>query len=180
VPDDHQPFLDLFLLYADFNRPLLLETFLESFLASASPSELKTLRRAIHDRAIALRQSRKKGRPRAEKSWAWICSALRLVWRREIDGWSWPRLAAAAGLKPTKPNIRTLRNRYNHYTALIAQTLQRLNPAPEALNKLLDAEPIQRLLQSKLALPFDTHPQECKRLVLKLLPRGLEINSKVP
>jgi len=177
VPNPREPFLDLCLLYSDFNRPVFLEAFLNSFVDSASPAEMKTLRRALRDRARALRRSRKKGRPRAEKSWAWIRSTMKLVWHREIDGWSWPRIATALGIKPTKPNIRTLRNRTNHLATLVWQAL----PAPannlKALNKWLNNRSIQRFLRSRFALPFNTHPQESKKLVLKLLRRE-ELSSR--
>jgi hypothetical protein len=178
VPNPHEELLDLCLLYSDFNRPIFLEAFLNSFADSASPAELKALRRAIRDRARALRQTRRKGRPHAAESWQWIRSSLKLVWHREIDGWSWPRIAVAAGLKPTKSNLATLHNRHDSYAMLIWQALPAHRGGLKALKKLLDAKPIQHLLRSKLALPFDTHPQQCKRLVLKLAPRGLELSSQ--
>jgi hypothetical protein len=178
VPNPHEAFLDLCLLDADFNRPIYLDAFLKWFLPSASPAELKALRRAIRDRARALRQTHKKGRPHAVESWQWIRSSLKLVWHREIDGWSWPRIAAAAGLKPTKANLSTLHNRRDYYATLIWQALPAPRGGLKALKKLLDARSIQRLLRSKLAIPFNTHPQQCKRLVLKLAPRGLELSSQ--
>lgn len=178
MPDPHDTFLNLCLLYADFNRPVFLEAIRNWFVDSASPTELKALRRAIRDRAKALPRSRKKGRPRAEKSWAWICSTMSLVWHREIGGWSWPRIAVAAGIKPTKPNLRTLHNRHDHYATLIWQAMPSGTNDFQALNRMLDAKPIQRLLRSKLALPFDTHPQQCKKLVQKLVRRGVEVTSK--
>jgi hypothetical protein len=178
VPNPHEAFLDLCLLYSNFNRPVFLEAVLNSFVDSASPAEMKTLRRAIRDRASALRRTRKKGRPRAAESWEWIRSTMKLVWHREIDGWSWPRIASSAGLKPTKSNLTTLHNRRDYYAMLIWQTIPAPRGGPKGLNKLLDAKPIQRLLRSKLALPFDTHPQQSKKLVLKLLRRGLELSSQ--
>jgi len=168
----HARFLDLCLLYGDFNRPVFLEAILQSFIESASPSELKSLRHAIRDRENALRRSGKKGRPRAEHDWDWIRHSAQLAWQKEILHWSWRRIATAAGMKPTKPNIRTLHNRLDRYAALIWKTTPGPSSEPEVLAETLQARHIQRLCRSRTALPFDTHPEECKRIVLKLAPRG--------
>jgi len=171
----HARFLDLCLLYGDFNRPLFLRAILHSFVESAGPAELETLRRAIRDRAESLRRRDKGGRPRAERDWKWIRAAAQLVWQREILDWPWPKIAAAAGLKPTRPNFRTLEFRRDRYALLVWQALPGRSDRPGKLRRMLDAKPIQRLLRSRLALPFDTHPKECKKLVLKLAPRGLHL-----
>lgn len=173
----HARFLDLCVLYADFNRPVFLEAILQWFVESASPGELKALRHAIRERAKALRRHAKKGRPRAEESWTWIRSTLKLVWQKEILGWSWHEIATAVGLKPSRPNLRTLQLRRDLYALLVWEGLPGRTDDPEGFNKMLDSKPIQRTLCSRLSLPFDTHPKECKQLVLALAPRGLALQA---
>jgi hypothetical protein len=176
----HAPFLNHCLLYADFNRPVLLNAILRWFVESADANELKRLRHAIRDRAKALRRPGKKGRPRAEHTLKWISASARLVWQREILHWPWPKIAAAAGLKPTKPNLRTLQNRRDHYAMLVWRAASRLTSRadqPEVLSKMLDSTRNQRWFRSQLGLPFDTHPEECRKIVLALIPRGLAVEA---
>jgi hypothetical protein len=154
-----------------------MEAFLRSFVESASPSELKSLRRAIRDRARSLRQNGKKGRPRAEESWDWICSTLKLIWEHDIKGKSWREIAYVAGIKPTIHTTRTFQKRRDHYAMLVWQALPGRTDDAKALSRSLEAKVIQRLLRSRVALPFDTHPEECKKLVLALAPRGLEVRA---
>ena len=164
----HAQFLDLCLLYGDFNRHLFLKAILQSFVDSASPAELKTLRRAIHDRANTMKRNTRKGRPRAEQDPHWIRRSLQIVWQKEILHWPWRRIAAAAGLKFTKANVRTLQIRRDLYAQLVHHALPPFPDQPHALARLLDSKPIQRALRSRLFLPFDSHPEECRRIVLAL------------
>ena len=168
----HARFLDLCLLYGDCNRPVFLEAILHWFIESADAKELAALRRAIHDRTKHLKQNRKKGRPSAERDPDWIRRSLQIVWQREILHWHWRKIAASAGLAPTKTNIRTLQNRCDRYALLVWNTLPPHAGQPQALKRLLGSKPIQHLLRSRLSLPFDTHPEECKRLVRTLVYRG--------
>jgi len=180
-PEDdscHSEFLNLCLFYGDFNRPAFLEAIRHWFIESASAAELKSLRSAIRDRAAALRRQHKKGRPRAEQSPAWISSTLKLVWMHDVEGKSWRKIASAIGLRPTDDNLRTLRNRRDHYAMLVWREVAGRGGGPEALSGMLESKHFQRLLRSKLALPFDSHPAECKKLVLAIAPRGLEAVSK--
>jgi len=173
----HAQFLDLCSLYGDFNRLAFLDAILRWFVESANPGELRALRRAIRDRAKALRRSRKKGRPRAEESWDWIRSALKLVWDHDIKGQSWREIALAVGLKPTRPNLRTLQVRRDLFALLLWEAIPGKASDQAALNKLLDDKRVRRLLSSSLSLPFDTHPEACKKIVLTLAPRGLALEA---
>jgi hypothetical protein len=165
----HAQFLDLCLLYADFNRPVFLEAFLRWFMDSASPAELTALRRAIRGRTKALMQNGKKGRPRAEHDPNWIRRSLQIVWQREILHWPWRKIAAAAGLAPTRPNIRTLQLRRDLYAEIVCHALP-----PHAD---LRQPRIQRILRSRLSFPFDSHPSACTRIVQALVPRGLAFEA---
>ena len=167
-----------FFLLSNLNRPAFLESILESFLPSASPAELKSLRRAIRDRQLSLRHSRPKGRPRAEQDSTWIRSTLKIIWLHEIGRKSWRQIASAIGLKPSLNAIRTLQQRRDHYALLLWTALPPAkSPAHprEALSRLLASKSLQRFLHSRLALPFHTHPAESKRLVLSLFSRGLDV-----
>jgi len=179
LADDHRhsEFLDLCTLYGDFNRPVFLEAIRHSFLESASAAELESLRRAIRDRAKSLRQHVKKGRPRAEQSSAWISSTLKLVWMRDIEGQSWRQIALAAGLKPTRPNLRTLQVRRDLFAVLVRKALPPRTDDPAHLDKLLDNKRVQLLLRSRLALPFLTHPRESRKIVQVLVSRGLALEA---
>ena len=173
----HSEFLDLCLFYGDFNRPVFLEAIRHWFIESASPAELESLRRAIRNRATSLRQRLKKGRPRAEQSRAWISSALKLVWMRDIEGQSWRQIALAAGLKPTRPNLRTLQVRRDLFAVLVRKALPPRTDDPAHLDKLLDNKRVQLLLRSRLALPFLTHPGESRKIVQVLVSRGLTLEA---
>jgi hypothetical protein len=173
-------FLDLCLLYGDFNRPVFLEAILRSFVESAGAKEMAALRRAIRDRAKLLKQNRAKGRPSTEQNPAWIRRSLQIVWQREILHWQWRKIAAAADLAPTRPNFRTLKRRYNLYAMLVWRATHGRTDDPKALNRMLKAKPIQRWYRSQLGLPFDTHPEECKRLVRTLARQGLHRAATIP
>jgi len=178
----HSPFLDLCLLYGDFNRPVFLDAILHWFLESASPAELKSLRRAIRDRARSLHRSSKPGRPRGAHDRLWIRSSTQLVWRREILRWPWRKIATASSLEPTKENIRTLRNRRDQYAILVwnaAMGAGAHTHKPETLRRLLKALRIRRWFRSRLALPFAEYPEECRRIVLALAPRGAKVAAKL-
>ncbi len=172
MPDSHKNFLDLCLLYGDFNRPVFLEAILRWFVESATPRELKSLRRAIRDRTKHLKQNHKQGRPPAAQDPDWIRRSLQIVWQREILHWHWRKVAAAAGLKFSKTDVRTLQNRCDRYALLAWHALPDHAGQPRALARLLDLKPIQHMLRSRLSLPFDTHPEESKRLVRILVHRG--------
>jgi plasmid stabilization system protein ParE len=175
LTNHHKSFPDLCLLYGDFNRPVFLRAIREYFIASASPSELKSLRRVIRDRAASLRCNPAKGRPRAERDPDWMRRSAQLAWLREIGRKSWRQIASAMGIKPTSDNIRTLQKRRDHYAMLVWQALPGRIGRSESLSRILKNRSLHRLLQSRLALPFDTHPQECKKIVRALSARGLEV-----
>ncbi|HKO06050.1 MAG TPA: hypothetical protein VJW51_14930 [Candidatus Acidoferrales bacterium] len=176
----HAQFLDLCLLYGDFNRPVFLEAILRFFVEAAGAKELAALRRAVRDRAKTIRSGGRNRRPRGEESRAWLRATLRLVWLREVEHWTWPKIAAAAGMKPTKPNIRTLQRRCDHFAVLVWRATHGRGDHPKALRKMLEAKPVQRWYRSQLGLPFDSHPEECKRLVRILVSRGLHLAARRP
>ncbi|HKO03794.1 MAG TPA: hypothetical protein VJW51_03550, partial [Candidatus Acidoferrales bacterium] len=119
MPDPHATLHDLCLAYGDFNRPVFLEAILRWFVDSADPKELAALRRAIRDRAKVLTHGGKGGRPRAEHDPNWLRRSAQLAWQKDILHWTWPKIAATAGIKPTLANIRTLQNRRDRFALLV-------------------------------------------------------------
>jgi hypothetical protein len=180
VPDPHATLHDLCLAYGDFNRPVFLEAFLRWFLDSAGPKELAALRRAIRSRAKTLSRGGKGGRPRAEHDPDWLRRSAQLVWQKDILHWTWPKIAASAGMKPTNTNIRTLQNRRDHFALIVWRAIQARADSTHELSHMLKSKRTQRSLRASLALPFHTHPEDCRKLVLTLFSRGLHVAARTP
>jgi hypothetical protein len=110
-PDDdpHGDFRNLCMLYGDFNRGVFLEEIL-NFIAGfgATKAELSAIRTAVQKRAKQLPKRPRKGRPRAEEDREWMQRAIAAAYRKHVLGWSWSRVTESLGMKPTKPNIRTV------------------------------------------------------------------------
>src|SRR5215469_6312366 len=180
--DGHGRFRDICLVYGDFYRDVFLEQIKEWFISSASNEELAAIRRSVTARAQTLRhQSGKRGRPRGEDSEEFLYQARLVAWRRIICKWKWERVTEAAGLVPSKPNIRTIQRRLDYLAGMIWRALPQTQHAdhPEKLERDLEAASLQRWIRSKTGLPFDTHPEECKKIVLKLAPRGLSATAEI-
>jgi hypothetical protein len=178
-PDDdprHDAFRDLCMKYGDFNRSVFLEEILNSIAGfGATAAELSAIRTAVQKRTKKLAKRSQRGRPRAEQSEAWMQSALTAAYRKRVLGWSWSRVTESAGMKPTKPNIRTVQRRERQYAELTLDAVAPLNIwEPGQLRRklrdgVLDSKRVQLQLKSKTGLPFDTRPEECKKLVEALL-----------
>jgi hypothetical protein len=171
VRDGH--FRDLCVLYGDFNRQVFLEEVLD-FLRGADKQELISMRKRIRARTKQLQKGKRRGRPRGQDDLNWRGQALKQVWQREILGWTWPKIASAVGMKPTKPNIRTLQRRRQEVAAMIWAKLPAYTDLPD-LKGLLSQADIQTLLRFEVGLPFKTHPEQCQKLVLKLARLGLKV-----
>jgi hypothetical protein len=177
--DGHGPFRDSCVIYGDFYRPVFLEEFVRWFVRSADKAELAVLRKAVRVRAAAIRKGGKRGRPRARDDDEWLIKAKVETWQRHILGWSWPQIAIEAGLEPTRPNCRTLQRRQDEFAAMIWRALPPYAEQPERLKTLLESKAIQQLLWVRVGLPFKTHPEECKKIVLALAPRGLKAQADI-
>jgi hypothetical protein len=114
--DPHAKFRELCMLYGDFNRAVFLEEIL-NFISGfgATKAELSAIRTAVQKRTKQLAKRAQRGRPRAEQSEAWMQSALTAAYRKRVLGWSWSRVTESVGMKPTKPNIRTVQRRVQQY-----------------------------------------------------------------
>ena len=78
-------------------------------------------------------------------------------------------------MKPTKPNIRTVQRRERQFAEIVLIALTPLNVwkvggfGRTLKQNILDYKPYQRIMMRKTGLPFDTRPEECKKLVDVLL-----------
>ena len=180
-PDDdpHAKFRELCMMYGDFNRAVFLEEIL-NFIAGfgASKAELSAIRAAVQKRTKQLAKRPQRGRPRAAEDREWMQHALAAAYHKHVQGWSWSRVTEAMGLKPTKPNIRTVQRRIAQVAEVIADAIP-----PELIetavvggrygSKLregaLDSPRVRLFLKSKTGLRFDTRPEECRKLVEALL-----------
>lgn len=173
--DPHGHFRDLCLVYGDFYRDVFLEEFEQWFIRGASQHEVSRIRKSVQARAKALRQKGgKRGRPRGRDDECFLYKARVVAWHRIVEGWSWPKIAQAAGLTPTKPNIRTVQRQCDHLAAIIWQSLPQPGHAdqPEKLDRDVDSKSIQHLIRIRTGLPFHSHPEQCKKIVVQLAPRG--------
>lgn len=178
APEDHRhdQFRDLCVLYGDFNRAVFLEEILD-FIAGfgATKAELSAIRTAVQKRTKQIAKRKHRGRPRAAESDAWIQKALTGAYRKRVLGWSWRRVTESLGMKPDKPNIRTVQRRERQFAEVVLIALTPLNVwKPGEFGRtlkynILDYKPYQRIMMRKTGLPFDTQPEECKKLVEALL-----------
>ncbi len=167
------------MMYGDFNRPVFLEEIL-NFISGfgATKAELSAIRTAVQKRTKQPAKRPQRGRPRAAESDAWMQKAITAAFRKRVLGWSWSRVTASIGMKPTKPNIRTVQRREAHFAAFIADSI----PAEWWETRILtgryqktlregalDSRKLRLWLLSQTGLPFDIRPEECKKLVEALL-----------
>jgi hypothetical protein len=129
------------------------------------------------------REQSNRGRPRAHSDSDWIAKAGRVAWQRHVFGWAWRKIAEYAGLKPSDENWeaieRTLRRWVDQYAALVWRAIPLRARGPEGLCEgSLDDRQIQYCLKDKAGLPFQSHPEQCKKLVLKLAHRGAKAHAR--
>ena len=181
LPDDdpHGNFRNLCMLYGDANRAVFIEEILNSIAGfGATAAELSAIRSAVQKRAKQMAKRPRKGRPRAEEDREWMQRAVAAAYRKHVLGWSWSRVTESLGMKPTKPNIRTVQRQIVQVTESIAdaippeywETVLVGGRYEKKLRKgALDSQRLRLWLTSKLDLRFDTRPDECKKLVEALL-----------
>ena len=174
--DSHAKFRELCMMYGDFNRAVFLEEILNFITGfSASKAELSAIRAAVQTRTRQLAKRPQRGRPRAVESDAWMQKAITAAFRKRVLGWSWSRVTESMGMKPTKPNIRTVQRRERQFAEIVLIALTPLNVwkvgefCRTLKQDILDYKPYRRILMSKTGLPFDTRPEECTKIVEALL-----------
>jgi hypothetical protein len=173
----HDAFRNLCMMYGDFNRSIFLEEILQFVgSAAANSDELATIRAALQKRAKQLAKRKRRGRPRAFESSAWIQKAMSAAFRKRVLGWSWSRVTESVGMKPTKANIRTVQRREQQFAEFVLGALSSLGVwEPAQFGKkfrsgVADSKRYQRAMMGKTGLPFEERPAECEKLVLALAP----------
>lgn len=176
--DQHDWFRDYCMLYGDFNRPVLLEEIL-LFIGVANRSEVSEIRRAVQNRTKRFKGERKKGRPAAEKDWEWMSLAQTEAWRMYALGWDWKKVVEAEGVKPTETSYRTLQRRLDRLAGMLYGALPQWARGHEILGyvcvpleQAVSMPQVQQMIRMKIRLPFQSHPDECRKVVLGLIPRG--------
>jgi hypothetical protein len=182
--DSHAKFRELCMLYGDFNRAVFLEEIL-NFIAGfgATKAELSTIRTAVQKRTRRLAKRPLRGRPRAGEDREWMQRAVAAAYRKHVLGWSWSGVTEAMGMKPTKPNIRTVQRQIEQVAEIIADAIpaelwETVVVSGRYGRKLrdgaLDSRKLRLWLISKTGLRFDTRPEECKKLIEALFATKLE------
>jgi len=170
-------------LLIDFGREVFLEE-IEHFIWSASKEELAKLRERIAARTKNLKAHRgKPGRPSSHSDEKQRGRNYRVACRFHSMGWEWPRIAQAEGLKPTKPNIRTVKRWRDDYAAVVWDALVDAlgnyhDITPERITEALKNPTRRNWLQNRAGLPFREYPQECEAIVVVLAPIGREASGE--
>jgi len=173
--DSHAKFRELCMLYGDFSRAVFLEEIL-NFISSfgATKAELSAIRTVVQKRTRRLAKRPLRGRPRAGEDREWMQRAVAAAYRKHVLGWSWSRVTEAMGMKPTKPNIRTVQRQIEQVAEIIADAIpaewwETVVVSGRYGRKLrdgaLDSRKLRLWLISKTGLRFDTRPEECKKLI---------------
>jgi hypothetical protein len=181
----HDRFRDHCFVYRHFHRPVLLQEILR-FIDASDPAEISAIRGAIQARAKAYRGHRKKGRPAAEKDPEFKRLALTQAWQMHVFGWDWKRVVEADGQRPTKPNHRTRQRRLDRLAGILYDALPLWAKGHEVkgykclpLEKGLADPRIQQMIRTKVDLPFDSHPVECRKIVLGLARRDHDASEAI-
>ena len=112
-----------------------------------------------------------------------MTTALRVAWMRHVDGRTLRQITHAFPLYWHDEKFKTFRNLEGYLAAAIWRAIpsnyvrQSAN-GREIAPGALDSMPLQKLIRWHTGLPFDSHPEESKRIVQALWPRGLAATWK--
>lgn len=186
--DEHAYFRDVCVACIDFPhlRPVFLKQIL-CFIRGANKHELAAIGESVPKRAKSPELLKKRGRPGAEDD-SVAYKARKVAWHRYIDGWDWKKIAEAVEMPVTETNKQhegnsgtvrwTLRRLEGYLAARIweavpqSYVVHKVGQPDELRPRALEHKPLQQILWSRAALPFRTHPQECKKIVTALWPRA--------
>lgn len=184
IPDtDHQALLGVLGKYSDRDRDVMTQA-INLFISTATKSELAQIRRRLVLRAKSLRNSGKKGRPRAADDHKLMAEAREIAWRHIVRGEGWEFIARNKSLWPTRQKktldhvIRTLQRKEEAFAAELYRALppdiaiEICRGRPETLSKLVLSSACGRV-----GLPFRQFPEECRKVVLGLVQLGGEIDT---
>lgn len=188
--DGHDGFRDVCMVCMDFAhlRPIFLSQIL-CFVRGADKHDLAIIGKSVRERAKSRDLWKKRGRPRAQDDDRLSYRARKVVWLRHVEGKTWRQIAEALGMpiieanKNTEGNIKTvswtLQRLENYIAAKIwkamypSYVVRQGEQRGELKPGVLEHKPAQQWLWIKAGLPFRERPEECKKIVKALWPRGL-------
>jgi len=181
--DEHDSFRDLCIVCGDFPhlRPVFLGQIL-LFVVGADKQELAVIRKAIAERAKSPGIGKRRGRPKAADDDELMDQGRLTAWQRHIERKTWREIAQAHGKEFTGQNakqvVRTLKRQEDYLAASISQAVPPSYVIPSGAHQgelrpgALEHKPFQQLIWLRTGLPFGKHPEQCKRIVAALWPRG--------
>jgi hypothetical protein len=205
--DEHLGFRGVCTYCGDFPhlRPVFLGQILH-FVEDADKHELTAIRRAVAQRAKSggMGGTRKqRGRPGTADDDHLMYQARLVAWLHYADGKpkTWKTVAGLLGVKfpsiadeltgnadlDEKQILETLQRREDYLAAAIWEAVHpnwvarcgKRGEGRELKPRILQHKPAQQWLWSKTGLPFREYPEECKRIVEALFPRGLAASTKL-
>lgn len=183
--DPHGSFKGLFTMCGDFGnlRPVAQEQTI-LFITEANHAELAAIRKAV-----AAREKRgwhsHRGRPGIFKENDLSARALRAVWMRYVERKKQGDISQALGMPDNSPDAKgtSVRRLEDYLAAMIYKAFRPEWQVHVGLGLeqyeydikpgILDDKTVQTYLQSQTGLPFNSHPEECKRIVTNLWPRRI-------
>ncbi len=203
--DEHREFRDICMVCGDYGQ--LRHVFLKQilyFVQGADKKELAMIRIAVADRAKSRGLRKKRGRPSVSEVAQMLgvheddelMHAARVVaWSRRIERKSWSKIAQIVSerfpdryrnLKKNENYIWTLRRIENYLAARIWRAVHSywVDRAGSYGEKdtlkpgILDLPGVRQCIRSKTGLPFKSHPDQCKRIVKALFPRGSSVATE--
>ncbi len=196
---EHDWFRELCMIMGDFpaNRPLLCHQIM-LFIQGADRRELAEIRSAVQACHRKFKRP-KRGRPTVPQDDEIMGQARQAVWMRLIEQRSDREIAKTLGMQVVEPvrnpsglieipgNIESIKRQMQRLEDYLADAVYRAIPAShirhgatgrEIAPGALDSRTLQTLIRSKTGLPFRTHPEECKRIVEVLWPRGSAVDAR--
>jgi hypothetical protein len=188
--EEHLGFRSICMVCGDYPhlRPDFLGQIL-CFVRTASKHEVAAIRKAVQGRARSRDLMKKRGRPSALDDDRLTYKARPVAWLRHVEHKKWRQIAEAVGMRVIRPDneqcgniravTRTLQRQEDYLAARIWEAVPfywRVREGPhggELRPEALEHKPLQQWIWIKAGLPFREYPEQCKRIVNALWPRGL-------
>jgi hypothetical protein len=162
------------------NRSVFLREIL-LFILDADKGELAQIRKRVAEYARVKRPTR--GRPDVRTNDNIMATALKVAWMRHVEHKKWQEIASTLPEYSHDDKFKTLRNLEDYAAATIWRVLPPNCTRLSALGReiapgALDTKQVQTYIRFYTGLPFDTHAEECKRIVAALWERGADVDGK--
>lgn len=180
---EHKAFRDACVYYASLFRDVFLQE-VGFFIDGASPDELESISKMLFRREGSLKgPAKRRGRPSEANDPKWIAEAKEVAWNRHVKKMSWNEIVKNAGMaSETNERIqRTLSRRRDDFAELVYSRLIDWGAGPQGQNieTLLRTPRVQRDLERKYGLPFESHPVESAAIVRELFPIGRQLKRTI-